>query len=626
MSRCLHTTALAATAFLASLTLAEAAPQRLVSPLPPTPVANGNHTLTFEAPASSGQWYLTLEQSQGRVKARVRLNGQLVLPRRNHQPPAIRLEISVQAGTNTLQIRQWGSGLSVRVDGVVPEADLSAPLPGQRVAPLSLLDETLQVSSGSWWKVRKASASYPVTVPSGPAFLTLRAQNGWPRALIGKVRWQGDKVLDPASFNLWTSERLVPLAPPTTGTLQASIWGRRYANARFRVEGYVVDELAPLLVFTQPADGATLSGSDPITITFSDAGAGIDTATARILLNGQDVTSSFQVTSSGASALLSDLPAGLLAPTNTLQAQVADLACNEGSATLTFLTGAAGPALSTPGDLTLECQSPSGTPLHFVTRTDAGATISCTPASGSVFPLGATTVTCTATGPSGTTTQTFVVTVADTQGPVLGTDAYSRTDSATASAGVLLVDLNGDDRPDRVLSTGTGLSVELGQASGGFGASAIVPTGSLSALASADLTGDGQPEILALEAGAAQVRVFVNDGSGNLSAAASVTTGPAPSDLALADLDGDGAIDLAVSCSGDGSLRLYQGAGAAFSASAQLTTGANPQAVLALDLDRAPDGGRRSGRGLALCWTGGLLLRGPRRGACRGWTAQSGDG
>ena len=586
MSRCLNTSALAATAFLASFALADAAPQRLVSPLPPTPVANGNHTLTFEAPASSGQWYLTLEQSQGKVKARIRLNGQLVLPRRNGQPQAIRLEVPVQAGTNTLKIRQWGSGLSVRVDGVVPEADLSAPFPGQRVASLELLDETLQVSTGSWWRVRKASATYPVTVPAGPAFLTLRAQNGWPRALVGRVRWQGSAILDPASFNAWTSERLVPLAPPATGTLEATIWGRRYAKARFRVQGYLVDEQAPLVVFTQPADGATLGGSDPIAITFNDAGAGVDVSSARILLNGQDVTSSFQVTSGGATAQLSDLPAGLLTPTNTLEARVADLACNEGSAVISFLTGAAGPALSTPGDLTLECLSPAGTPLHFVTRTDAGATVACAPASGSVFPLGTTTVTCTATGPSGTTTKTFVVTVADTQGPVLGTDAYSRADTAGAAAGILLVDLNGDDRPDRVLSTSGGLTFELGLPSGGFGAAASVPTGSLSALAGADLTGDGRPEVLALEPGTAQVRVFLNDGAGNLTLGASVATGPAPSDLALADLDGDGAPDLAVSCGGDASLRTYQGAGTTFNPSAQLATGASPQAVLALDLDR----------------------------------------
>ena len=82
------------------------------------------------------------------------------------------------------------------------------------------------------------------------------------------------------------------------------------------------------------------------------------------------------------------------------------------------------PVISVPGPLTASAVGPAGTVMSYtVTATDAvdgAVTPNCTPASGATFPLGTTTVTCTATDKAGNSAaQSFTVTVADTLPPVL---------------------------------------------------------------------------------------------------------------------------------------------------------------------------------------------------------------
>ncbi|MDP9326787.1 MAG: HYR domain-containing protein [Actinomycetota bacterium] len=83
------------------------------------------------------------------------------------------------------------------------------------------------------------------------------------------------------------------------------------------------------------------------------------------------------------------------------------------------------PTLNLPADITVEAQGASGaTVTYTVTATDAednpDPTPSCSPASGSVFALGTTTVQCSVTDSNGTTTNgSFKIVVHDTTGPVL---------------------------------------------------------------------------------------------------------------------------------------------------------------------------------------------------------------
>jgi len=88
------------------------------------------------------------------------------------------------------------------------------------------------------------------------------------------------------------------------------------------------------------------------------------------------------------------------------------------------------PEITCPEDITVECESFDGTPVTFQTSAvdacDANVSIVCDPESGSVFPVGKTTVVCTATDDSGNSSQClFTVTVRDTTPPAINctTDA-----------------------------------------------------------------------------------------------------------------------------------------------------------------------------------------------------------
>lgn len=88
------------------------------------------------------------------------------------------------------------------------------------------------------------------------------------------------------------------------------------------------------------------------------------------------------------------------------------------------------PVLTVPADVAVAvAPSPAGAPVTYATPaatddSDPSPGVSCAPASGTVFPVGATTVTCTATDASGNaTTATFTVTVsaaAEPQAPPSG--------------------------------------------------------------------------------------------------------------------------------------------------------------------------------------------------------------
>lgn len=85
------------------------------------------------------------------------------------------------------------------------------------------------------------------------------------------------------------------------------------------------------------------------------------------------------------------------------------------------------PVLHLPGDLTVDAAGRAGTRIDF-TATAVGP-VTCAPASGSVFPLGTSTVTCRADG----TTGTFQVTVADRTPPVLSLPADVTVDAGRPS-------------------------------------------------------------------------------------------------------------------------------------------------------------------------------------------------
>jgi HYR domain len=77
------------------------------------------------------------------------------------------------------------------------------------------------------------------------------------------------------------------------------------------------------------------------------------------------------------------------------------------------------PILQLPDDIFAEATSASGAAVSFSATALGGETVACSPASGSVFPLGTTAVQCSATNNAGTTNGTFNVTVIDSTPPML---------------------------------------------------------------------------------------------------------------------------------------------------------------------------------------------------------------
>ncbi len=97
--------------------------------------------------------------------------------------------------------------------------------------------------------------------------------------------------------------------------------------------------------------------------------------------------------------------------------------------TVESLAAAVPPEITTPGLVTAEATSASGASVTFSVSASAGETsvpVDCDPESGSIFPLGATTVTCSATASGLTATATFTVLVTDTQAPEIERLSSSR--------------------------------------------------------------------------------------------------------------------------------------------------------------------------------------------------------
>ena len=116
--------------------------------------------------------------------------------------------------------------------------------------------------------------------------------------------------------------------------------------------------------------------------------------------------------------------------TTTVTCSATDTHGNTGSASFNVvitLIDITKPVLSNvPADITAEANGPSGSQANFVPPTAVDnldgpiPAVPCTPASGSTFPLGQTTVTCSATDAHGNTgTATFKVNVVDTTPPTL---------------------------------------------------------------------------------------------------------------------------------------------------------------------------------------------------------------
>ncbi|MHB8651344.1 MAG: HYR domain-containing protein, partial [Gaiellaceae bacterium] len=129
------------------------------------------------------------------------------------------------------------------------------------------------------------------------------------------------------------------------------------------------------------------------------------------------------------------------------------------------------PALSLPSAITAEATGPSGAVVSYSASAsdlvDGPVTPVCSPASGSTFPLGTTTVTCTATDAAGNhSSGTFSVTVQDTTPPALSLPSAITAEATGPSGAVVSYSASASDLVDGpvtpVCSPASGSTFPLG--------------------------------------------------------------------------------------------------------------------------------------------------------------------
>ncbi|HYC91511.1 MAG TPA: HYR domain-containing protein [Thermoanaerobaculia bacterium] len=123
--------------------------------------------------------------------------------------------------------------------------------------------------------------------------------------------------------------------------------------------------------------------------------------------------------------------------TTRVRCTATDAHANRGEATFSVFVSGGPPALILPDDIVEEATGPTGAVASFIATSADETPVNCTPASGSTFPLGTTSVTCTATNPSGTSTGSFTVLVIDTTPPVITAPSLVEVE-ATSPAGALV--------------------------------------------------------------------------------------------------------------------------------------------------------------------------------------------
>jgi hypothetical protein len=251
-----------------------------------------------------------------------------------------------------------------------------------------------------------------------------------------------------------------PITTEATGPGGASVTFT--ASATDDVDGPLTPTCVPASGSTFPlgattvacsaTDAAGNTGSNSFTVTVVDTTAPIVDVPAAIVAEATSASGA-AVSYSGASAV--DLVDGALTPdclpasgstfalgTTTVTCSATDASGNTGSNWFTItVQDTTAPTVTAPADKTVEATSGSGAAVGYANATatdlvDGTVTATCAPPSGSTFPLGTTTVTCSATDAAGNTGEDFFdITVEDTTAPIVSAPADITGVEATGPSG-----------------------------------------------------------------------------------------------------------------------------------------------------------------------------------------------
>ncbi len=160
---------------------------------------------------------------------------------------------------------------------------------------------------------------------------------------------------------------------------------------------------------------------------------------------------------------------------------------------------------------------------------------------------------------------------------------------------VTSADVNGDGKPDLICANQSAntLSVLINNGSGSFVLASSPSVGSFpSSVTSADVNGDGKSDLIIANAAGNTLTVLTNNGSGGFTLSSSPGVGSAPKSVTSADVNGDGKPDLISANQGPNTLSVLTNNGTGgFTLSSSPGVGSAPISVTAADVngDGKPD-------------------------------------
>jgi len=258
---------------------------------------------------------------------------------------------------------------------------------------------------------------------------------------------------------------------------------------------------------------------------------------------------------SGRVASLScDIASGSIFPVGITQivCTSADYCGNSGSQNFNITVVDQPPVLTLPNGVTVGDACPIGKVVHYTATArdvvSGDLPVSCNPDSGSYFPIGQATVTCSATDVGGhTSTGAFSVTVLG--GPIASFDSPRYFSNGSTTVRTATADFNNDGNLD-VAATAHDASyvgVFLGDGTGNFSGPSILPAGSFSVpVSTGDFNKDGNQD-LAVGSNDGTVWIYLGDGMGSFGPAAQYADGDGEAyEMAVGDFNRDGILDLGI--------------------------------------------------------------------------------
>ena len=264
-----------------------------------------------------------------------------------------------------------------------------------------------------------------------PSTITVEA-TGPSGAIVNYVAFAGDN-LDPSPiFNCSNPSGSTFAVGTTTVNCSATDQAGNMETGSFNI--VIQDTTSPTLLL--PANITTeATGSSGAVVTFSAAASDIVDGPLPVTC----------IPASGATFALG---------TTTVNCSATDAQSNptNGSFTVT-VQDTTPPSLTLPANITTEATSPAGAVVNFTATAsdivDGSVAILCTPASGTTFGLGTTTVNCSATDSKGNPAGgSFTVTVQDTTPPSLTLPANITTQATSPSGAVVTYSASATDVVD----------------------------------------------------------------------------------------------------------------------------------------------------------------------------------